>query len=153
MGDIRETLDTSEKMICKVLNEINDKNDLNASNLELLGEATDALKDIYSIREKMEGGGSYERYMPIYMGDGYGRRRRDSMGRFMDDGYDRGYNGYDHDGYNRNYRENYNADYGNYRADNYGHSKEEEKEFLRWKMQNATNEQERESIRRKLEQM
>ena len=86
MGDIREVLDRSEKMLCKGINEINDKGDLNASNLELLGEAMDALKDIYSIKEKMEGG-SYERYMPSYMDDGYGARRRDSRGRYMNDGY------------------------------------------------------------------
>jgi len=148
MGDIRETLDRSEKMLCKGINEINEKGDLNASNLELLGEAVDALKDIYSIKEKMEGGGSYERYIPhYYSDDGYSRgRRRDSMGRYMNDGYMR--DGYERDGYNR-----YNADYSNYRADNYGHSDAEEKEFIRWKMQNATNEQEREMYRRKLEQM
>lgn len=73
------------------------------------------------------------------MDDGYGARRRDSRGRYMNDGYMR-------DGYER-------YDYSNYRADNYGHSDAEEKEFIRWKMQNATNEQEREMYRRKLEQM
>jgi hypothetical protein len=140
MGDIMETLDKAEKMLCKGIDEINQKGELNASSLELLGNATDALKDIYSIKEKMQGG-SYERYMP-YMDDGYSRgRMRDSRGRYMNDGYMR-------DGYNR-----YNADYSNYRADSYGHSDEEEKEYLRWKMQNAKNEQEREMYRRKLEQM
>lgn len=139
MGDIMETLDKAEKMLCKGIDEINQKGELNASSLELLGDATDALKDIYSIKEKMEGG-SYERYMPMYMDDGYGARRRDSRGRYMNDGYMR-------DGYNRY------EGYGNYRADSYGHSDEEEKEYLRWKMQNAKNEQEREMYRRKLEQM
>lgn len=138
MGDIMETLDKAEKMICKGIDEINQKGELNASSLEMLGSATDALKDIYSVREKMDGG-SYERYMPRYMDDGYGARRRDSRGRYMNDGYMR-------DGYER-------YDYSNYRADNYGHSDAEEKEFIRWKMQNATNEQEREMYRRKLEQM
>ena len=145
MGDIMETLDKAEKMLCKGIDEINQKGELNASSLEMLGSATDALKDIYSVREKMDGG-SYERYMPRYMDDGYGARRRDSRGRYMNDGYMR--DGYERDGYNR-----YNADYSNYRADNYGHSDAEEKEFIRWKMQNATNEQEREMYRRKLEQM
>ena len=140
MGDIMETLDKAEKMLCKGIDEINQKGELNASSLEMLGSATDALKDIYSVREKMDGG-SYERYMPRYMDDGYGARRRDSRGRYMNDGYIS-------DGYNR-----YNADYSNYRTDNYGHSDAEEKEFIRWKMQNATNEQEREMYRRKLEQM
>lgn len=140
MGDIMETLDRAEKMLCKGIDEINQKGELNASSLELLGNATDALKDIYSVKEKMEGG-SYERYMPRYMDDGYGARRRDSRGRYMNDGYMR-------DGYNR-----YNADYSNYGTDSYGHSDEEEKEYLRWKMQNAKSEQEREMYRRKLEQM
>lgn len=138
MGDIMETLDKAEKMLCKGIDEINQKGELNASSLDMLGSATDALKDIYSVREKMDGG-SYERYMPRYMDDGYGARRRDSRGRYMNDGYMR-------DGYER-------YDYSNYRADNYGHSDAEEKEFIRWKMQNATNEQEREMYRRKLEQM
>ena len=139
MGDIMETLDKAEKMLCKGIDEIGQKGELNASSLELLGNATDALKDIYSIKEKMQGG-SYERYMP-YMDDGYSRgRMRDSRGRYMNDGYMR-------DGYNRY------EGYGNYRADNYGHTDEEEKEFLRYKMQNAKNEQEREMYRRKLEQM
>lgn len=140
MGDIRETLDRSEKMLCKGINEINDKGELNAANLELLGEAVDALKDIYSIKEKMDGGGSYERYMPPYMSDGYSRgRRRDSMGRYMDDGYS-------NDGVYRNeYR-------GDYRM-SYGHEGEEDKDYLKWKMQNATSDQEREMYRRKLEKM
>lgn len=138
MGDIMETLDKAEKMLCKGIDEINQKGELNASSLEMLGSATDALKDIYSIKEKMEGG-SYERYMPRYMDDGYGARRRDSRGRYMNDGYMS-------DGYER-------YDYSNYRTDNYGHSDAEEKEFIRWKMQNATNEREREMYRRKLEQM
>ena len=138
MGDIMETLDKAEKMLCKGIDEINQKGELNASSLEMLGSATDALKDIYSVREKMDGG-SYERYMPRYMDDGYGARRRDSRGRYMNDGYMR-------DGYER-------YDYSNYRAGNYGYSNADEKEFLRWKMQNATNEQEREMYRRKLEQM
>lgn len=138
MGDIMETLDKAEKMLCKGIDEIGQKGELNASSLELLGNATDALKDIYSIKEKMQGG-SYERYMP-YMDDGYSRgRMRDSRGRYMNDGYMR-------DGYER-------YDYSNYRGDSYGHTDEEEKEFLRYKMQNAKNEQEREMYRRKLEQM
>lgn len=142
MGDIRESLDKSEKLLCKALEEINDRGALNANDLQLMGQVMDAVKDIYSVKEKM-GGGSYER---SYMDDGYSRgRRRDSMGRYMDDGYSR----YNDGGYNRGYS----AEYGTYRADSYGHSDEEEKEYLRWKMQNAKSEQEREKIRRKLEQM
>lgn len=133
MGDIMETLERSEKMLCKSIEEINQNGELNATYLDYLGKAIDALKDIHMIKEKSEG--SYERYMA----DGYSRgRRRDSMGRYMDDGY-RGYN-----------RDGYNAEYG-YR--NYGHSGEEEKDFIRQKMQSASNEQEREKYRRILEMM
>lgn len=128
MGDIRDTLDRSERMLCKGIDEIHEKGDLNASNLELLAEAWDTIKDIYSIREKM-GSGSYERY-PYYMNDGYGARERDGRGRFMNDGF---YSTDDH-----------------YKT---GHSTEEEREFLKWKMQSAPTEQEREMYRRKLEQM
>ena len=124
---IRETLERSETMLCKGIDEINDRGDLNASNLELLGEAVDALKDIYTIKEKT-GSGSYERYMPpVYMSDGHGYDRRRDNG--------------------------YSTDYS-YRTDGtYGHSNAEEKEFLRWKMQNAPTEQEREMYRRKIEMM
>lgn len=52
MGDIMETLDKAEKMLCKGIDEINQKGELNASSLEMLGSATDALKDIYSVRER-----------------------------------------------------------------------------------------------------
>ena len=142
MGDIMETLDKAEKMLCKGIDEINQKGELNASSLELLGNATDALKDIQEIKGSKEGG-SYERYMPSYpyMDDGYNRgRMRDSRGRYMDDGY-RGYETYHRDNYQNDYRMNY------------GHSDEEEKEFIKWKMNNAKNEQEREMYRRKLDQM
>ena len=123
---IRETLERSEAMLCKGIDEINDRGDLNASNLELLGEAVDALKDIYTIKEKTQGG-SYERYMPqYYMNEGYGARMRDDRGRYMNDGY----NG------------------TSYRTD---HS--DEREFLKSKMQNATNDHEREMYRRMLEKM
>ena len=134
MGDMMRTLDDAEKLLCKGIEEINKKSELNTSSLEMLGDAVDALKDIATIREKEMGGGSYERMMPYY-GDGYERgRRRDSMGRFMDDGY-RGE--YRNDGY----------------RGSYGHSDQDEREFLKWKMQNASNESEREMYRRKLEQM
>lgn len=130
MGNIRDTLERSEKMICKGIDEINEKGDLNASNLELLGEAVDALKDIYTIKEKADTM-SYERSMPYYMNDGYGAR--DSRGRFMNDGY----RGYDHE---------YMRGYNRYGAD-------DDKDYIKWKMQNAPTEQEREMYRRRMEQM
>jgi hypothetical protein len=132
--ELHETLMKAEKALCKGIDEISSRGDLNPSDLKMLGDAADALKDITEVKSKSSG--SYERYMD----DGYGRRARDSRGRYMDDGYSADY------GYER-----YNAD--NYRADSYGHSDAEEKEFIRWKMNNAKNEQEREKYRRKLEQM
>lgn len=122
MGDIRETLDRSEQMLCKGINEIHERGDLNASNLELLAEAWDTVKDIYSIREKMQDNGSYERY-PYY-----GARERDSRGRYMNDGYtEKGYR---------------NESYGN-----------DERDFIKQKMQNATSEHERDMYRKMLDRM
>lgn len=119
-----ESLEKAEKLLCKAVDDVIEHGDLNAPYMDYLGKATDALKDIYTLREKMNGGSyereNYERYMADYSRG----RRRDSMGRYMDDGYS---------------------------ADRYGH--EDEKEFLRWKMQNASSDQERERIRRKLESM
>lgn len=135
MGHLMETLEMSERLLCKGIDEINQKGELNASSLELLGNAVDALKDIRRIQES-EMGGSYSRYMD----DGYGRgRRRDSMGRFMDDGY-----GYDH-GYERGYERSY--------RDSYGDDREDERRRLEMKMRNSQNEREREMYRQKLEQL
>jgi len=142
MGHLMETLDMSERLLCKGIEEINQKGDLNASNLELLGNAVDALKDIQKIRD-MESGGRYSRYMD----DGYqGGRRRDSMGRYMDDGY-----GYDR-GHDRAYRESYGEERATYR-DSYGEDREEERRRLEMKMRNAQSEREREMYRQKLESM
>ena len=49
---IMDELDRTEELLHKGLKEINDKGDLNASNLELLGEALDAIKDLYEISGK-----------------------------------------------------------------------------------------------------
>lgn len=138
MGHIMEALDNAERMLCKGIEEINQKGELTASSLEMLGNAVDAYKDIVTIREK-EMGGRYE-------DSGYGRRRRDSMGRFMDDGY--GYMPYSEE---RPYRESYNEG-RNYR-DSYGEDREEERRRLEMKMRNSQNEREREMYRQKLENM
>jgi hypothetical protein len=128
MGHIIETLEMSEHLLCKGIDEINQKGELNASTLEMLGTAVDALKDIQRIRSEM--GGSYSRYMD----DGYSRgRRRDSLGRYMGSEYD-------HD-YDRMYR------------DSYGDDREDERRRLEMKMRNSQNEREREMYRQKLEQL
>ena len=75
-----ETLEKAEKILCMSIDEINSKGDLNGAALEYLGKAIDAVKDIQEIKKHT--GDSYERYMK----DGYEARRRDSLGRFMDDG-------------------------------------------------------------------
>jgi hypothetical protein len=151
MGNIHEILERSEMMIHKGIEELNQQGELNASSLEMLGEALDALKDIEEIRG-MSGGGSYERY---YDG-GYGRRRRDSMGRFMDDGYGRRY----YDGYGDGYSTHRDGGYrdggysdGGYERSRYGDEKREERERLEKKMRNAQSEQEREMYRRMLADM
>ena len=143
MGNIHEILERSEMMIHKGIEELNQQGELNASSLEMLGEALDALKDIEEIRG-MSGGGSYERY---YDG-GYSRRRRDGAGRFTDDGYGRRYNdgGYG-DGYS-GYRD------GGYREGGYERSRYwDEKREIEKKMRSAQNEQDREMYRRMLADM
>lgn len=141
MGDIKETIEKIEKMVCNGVEEISRRGNLDTNSLDHLGKMADIIKDLAEAKGKSDGG-SFSR---SYMDDGYGRRMRDSRGRYMNDGYE---------AYNREYsRDGYNAEYGaNYGAD-YGHSRDEEKEFLRYKMQNAKNDQEREMIRRKLESM
>lgn len=167
MGNIHEILDRSEMMIHKGIEELNQQGELNASSLEMLGEALDALKDIEEIRG-MSGGGSFERYND----GGYGRRRRDSMGRFTDDGYgeyergyERGYRdgGYGERGYGqrgrsergygeRGYGEGGYSE-GGYERGRYGDEKREERERIEKKMRNAQSEQEREMYRRMLADM
>lgn len=167
MGNTREILDRSEAMLHKGIEEINQKGELNASTLELLGDALDALMDIEKIRG-MQMGGGYERY------EAYGRRRRDSMGRFTDDGYGRRYNdggygdgygaymdrgyrdgGYGEGGYRESgYRDGGYSDggYGE-RGGSYGDDKREERERIERKMRNAQSEQERDMYRRMLEKL
>ena len=81
-----EILDAAERLICKGIEEISKRPDLDPQSLDMMGKATDALKDIHEIRKSEESGGyeRYSRYDDGGYGDGYGRRRRDSMGRFAD---------------------------------------------------------------------
>jgi hypothetical protein len=89
---LHEAIEKAEKMLCKVIDEVGKMGNLDYNALEILGKATDAIKDIYEI--KKSDGGSYERYS-----DEYGRRARDSRGRYMDDGYRDFRQGYREDGH------------------------------------------------------
>ena len=72
---LTDMLDTSERLICKGIEEINKRPDLDPKSLEMIGQAVDVLKDICEIK-KYENGGGYERYSR-YENDGYEMRRRE----------------------------------------------------------------------------
>lgn len=72
---IMDELDHTEEILYHGLKEINNSGDLNASNLEMLGEILDGVKDLCEIKGK--GGAMEEKY-------GYSGRY---MGRSYDDGY------------------------------------------------------------------
>jgi len=147
--EIMQEIKRSEELLNKSLREINDKGELNNASLDILGKTIDAVKDICEIKEKDNpsyghGGmwtaeGSYGR-MP------YGRRDGDGDGR-----YNESYRGYDGYG-NRGYGENY-GDYGNRGSYGrmYGHN-EDIVEKLRRDMRNASNDQERDYIRKLIRQ-
>lgn len=82
---IMDELDHTEELLYHGLKEINNSGDLNASNLEMLGEILDGVKDLCEIKGK--GGAMEEEY-------GYSGRRgrmydRPYDGRSYDDGYGR----------------------------------------------------------------
>lgn len=125
MGHIMDILDDAERMLRKGISEISEKGELNPGSLDLLGAALDAYLDIEKIKEKE-------------MGGGYARgRSRDSMGRYMDDGYGRVYMD---DGY-RPYHTAYRDD------------RREEREMLERKLRDAQNDQERERYRRMIDNL
>ena len=72
---IMDELDHTEEILYHGLKEINNSGDLNASNLEMLGEILDGVKDLCEIKGK--GGAMEEKY-------GYSNRY---MGRSYDDGW------------------------------------------------------------------
>ena len=104
--DLMREIKRSEHLLCMGLKEINDKGMLNTQSVDLLGKMADIALDMAKISKDTEEG-SYSRFY----NDGYGRRRRDSMGRFTE-GYNAGEaNGYNRDGYDRGYgRDNYGVD-------------------------------------------
>ncbi len=139
--------DQIKDMLCDELEEIAKKKELTTNSLDVLYKGVDILKDISTIEamEQEYGGYSNDGYsqngysgrMPAYMyddGSSYARGRgryaqRDSMGRYAD-GHD-----YSRDNYSRN----------GYSGDT--------KEELRQMMNRASNEREREAIRKAMDSM
>lgn len=119
-----------KEKLCDELDEIARKGELGAGDLEIIHKLTDTIKNLYKIEMledgeysqagdwEMEGRGSYGR------GSSYRGRKRDSMGRYSRDG--RGGRG----GYSRH------------------DAKEAMMEQARDMMESATNEREREAVRR-----
>lgn len=130
--ELMKELKRSEHLLCKGLKEINDKGMMNGQTLEIIGKAADIALDMSKISKESEEG-QFSRFY----NDGYGRRRRDSMGRFTE-GYGEGYNaynageantyaGYSRDGYGRD----------NYGRESYG--AEPEREYLDWNLRQAAS--------------
>ena len=118
--ELKMELKKTEHLLCKGLKEINDKGTLNMQSLEVLDKIADIALDISKVTKESED--SFSRFYD----DGYGRRRRDSMGRFTE-GYNAGEaNGYNRDGYNRGYgRDNYGVD--------------PDREYLDWNLRQAAS--------------
>jgi len=96
MSKIMDELDRTEELLHKSLKEINDKGDLNAASLEVLGETLDGIKDLYQLKgtgmDMIEQYGYSERRSPYYSSRSYGYPGGNS-------GYSRG--GYAHNDYPR----------------------------------------------------
>ena len=79
MTKIMDELDRTEELLLKGLKEINEKGDLNASALEVLGNTLDGIKDLYEIKgsgmEMIEEYGYPQRRRPSYGYDEYPRGR------------------------------------------------------------------------------
>ena len=118
--ELKMELKKTEHLLCKGLKEINDKGTLTMQSLEVLDKIADIALDISKVTKESED--SFSRFYD----DGYGRRRRDSMGRFTE-GYNAGEaNGYNRDGYNRGYgRDNYGVD--------------PDREYLDWNLRQAAS--------------
>jgi len=118
--ELKMELKKAEHLLCKGLKEITDKGTLTMQSLEVLDKIADIALDISKVTKEEDG--SFSRFYD----DGYGRRRRDSMGRFTE-GYNAGEaNGYHRDGYSRD----------NYSRDSYG---EPDREYLDWNLRQAAS--------------
>jgi hypothetical protein len=132
MGNLLDEIYDAERLLCKGMREINQKDMLDRDSLEMLSELVDAAKDVYEIEmraEHPEYSHGYSRNDYSMRGD-YGNQsyaaRRDSMGR-----------------YSRTGRRGYSRDSVH----------DEMIAMLEQKMNAAPNEQEREMYRRKIMEM
>ena len=154
------------EMLCSELDKMAQKGKLaNTADVQLVDWLTHSIKSIDTIEAMDEAGYGEDGYSNAH---GRGRyAKRDSMGRYSrDDGYSRdGYSrdGYSREGYSRGdgYSERYDGrDYSrdggsSYRGGRYSYAdgKEDMMHKMREMMESAPNEQEREKIRRMMEQM
>ncbi len=136
--EIMEELGRTEGLLHKGLKEINDKGELTAQSLEVLGETLDGIKDLYEIKgtglDMINQYGYSSRPYMMYRRDGDGDGRYYER-RMMYEGNGSSY------GYEGN----------SYRNDSYGYnnrySGDAYVDELRRKMENAKTEQEREMLR------
>lgn len=138
-------------MLCAELDKQAQKGKVGStSDLQIIDWLTHSIKSIDTIMAMEDAG---------YGDDGYSGARgryatRDSMGRYSrNDGYSRDYRD---DGYSREYRDDYSRNDGmSYRDGRYSYAegKDEIMRKMREMMDSAPNEQEREKIRRMMEQM
>ena len=126
------------EMLCKELDEIADKREMSAGDLDAIQKLTSSIKNTYKIEMLEDGGYSRDGEWEADMRGSYGRGN--SYGRH----YVRGH--YSRDGEDGGHSQRR----GGYsRSD----SAEETMERLQVMYENATNEKEREALRRCLEQM
>lgn len=141
-------MDKIRDMICGELEKVASKGKLaNMADVQLADLLTHSLKSIDTVMamEEAEYGDSYD-------GGSYRGRNRDSMGRYSRDGgssYRRGYSGGGYSG-------NYSGNGGSYRSggrNSYSDGKDGMISQLHQMMEEAPNDQEREKVRRLIEQM
>lgn len=149
-----EHLDGILKLVGNELESINKNGKFRSrEEIDSVYKLMDIAKDINEIwcmeddmsGEPYDGGMSYERGKRSYDGGSYARgtrnNRRDSMGR------------YSREGYSRDYRDGYDDGMRSMRGYSRGGSKEEYREQLRTMMEDAPDEQTRQSIKRMLDSM
>lgn len=98
-------MDKLKEMLCNELDEFTRKGELSAGSLDAIHKLTDTIKNIDKIemldevsdyseyaerKSYSRRGASYHDNSYDDSGNSYARRRRDSMGRYARDGYDRG---------------------------------------------------------------
>lgn len=135
MEELRKTLE-------KELEKIAAKGTINETDLAHIDKLTHSIKSIDTIMAMQEAGYSEDAYPYYDGGNSYARgRRRDSMGRYSrDGGYSYARRGRDGDGDGRYYEDGYSR----------GGSMREQLEMM---MRDASNETEREALRRAMNQM